>query len=59
MMMIHMPMYVYDGSVNLFCSVDCVHPLLSLFVLFFFFFIFQVFSSSLPVPLTDCDIELH
>lgn len=56
-MMIHMPMYVYDGSVNLFCSVDCVHPLFSLFCIVFFF-IFHVFSSSLPVHLRDCDIEL-
>ena len=57
MMMIHIPMYVYDGNVNLVCSVDCVHPLLSLFCTVFF--IFRVFSSSLPVPLRECDIELH
>jgi len=58
MMIIHISMYVDDGSVNLFCSVDYVHPLLSLFCTVFFF-IFHVFSSSLPVPLRDCDIELH
>ena len=55
---IHMPMYVHDGSVNLFCSVECVHSLLSLFCTVFVF-IFHVFSSSLPVPLRDCHMELH
>ena len=59
MVIIHMPLCVYDGIVNLFCSVDTVHPLLSLFCTVFFFLIFHVFFSSLPVPLRDCDIEFH
>jgi hypothetical protein len=43
-------MYVYDRRINVFCSVDRIHPRLSLFEIVFVS-VFNLFSSSLFVPL--------